>query len=261
MRNNKNIFAIANQKGGVGKSTTAVSLGAYIGEMGKKVLVIDIDSQGNTSSSFGVDKNNVENTVYELLLGECTVQECLIREVVKNVDLIPSNVNLAAAEVEFFEKERAQFILKKEIEYIIDNYDFIFIDCPPAINLLTLNAMTASNGVIVPVQCEYLALEGLSQLIESINLVRTRMNPELNLSGIVFTMYDGRTVLSQQVVDNVKNNVSYHVYDTKIPRNIRLSEAPSFGKPINIYDPKCAGAEAYKNLAQEVVAQAENRAQ
>ena len=251
-----NIFAIANQKGGVGKSSTAVNLGACIGELGKKVLVIDMDSQGNTTSSFGVNKNECENTVYEMLLEECTIRDCLIRDVAPNVSLIPSNVNLAAAEVEFIEKERPQFILKKELKYIADDYDYIFIDCPPAINILTLNAMTAANGVIVPVQCEYLALEGLSQLIESINLVRTRMNDELELSGILLTMYDSRTVLSNQVVENVTASASklgYRVYQSKIPRNVRLSEAPSFGKPINQYDPKCAGAEAYRSLAQEVV--------
>ncbi|MBR6381567.1 MAG: ParA family protein [Lachnospiraceae bacterium] len=252
----KNIYAIANQKGGVGKSSTAVNLGAFIGELGKKVLVIDMDSQGNTTSSFGVNKNEVENTVYELLSEECTIKECLIPDVAPNVSLIPSNVNLAAAEVEFIEKERPQFILKKEIKYVADDFDYIFIDCPPAINLLTLNALTAASGVIVPVQCEYLALEGLSQLIESINLVRTRMNDELELSGILFTMFDARTILSTQVVENVTESagrLGYRIFKTKIPRNVRLSEAPSFGKPIGQYDPKCAGAEAYRNLAKELL--------
>ncbi len=249
------IFAIENQKGGVGKTTTTVNLAAAIGEMGYKVLVVDMDSQGNATTHFGVDKNNVENTVYEMLREECTLAECMITDVSKNVNLIPANVNLAAVEIEFAEVEKSQYLLRKELDFIRDDFDYIIIDCPPAFNFLTINAMTAADGIIVPVQCEYLALEGLSQVINSINLVRERRNPDLEVSGIVFTMYDGRTVLSNDVVDNVKENVTFHVYDTKIPRNVRLSESPSYGAPITTYDPKSTGAEAYKDLAKEVVEQ------
>ena len=246
------ILAIANQKGGVGKTCTAVNLSASLGELGKKVLLIDMDPQGNSSSSFGVNKNEVENTIYEVMLEECTLSEAIIKDVAKNVSLVPANVNLGAVEIEMAGKDKANLILRRELDFVKDEYDYIFIDCPPAISLTTVNSMAAATGVIVPVQCEYLALEGLGQVIETINLVRSRMNPTLDLTGILFTMYDGRTVLSNDVVDSVKNTVKYHTFEAKIPRNIRLSEAPSFEQPITVYDPKCSGAIAYMNLAKEV---------
>ena len=246
------ILAIANQKGGVGKTCTAVNLSASLGELGKKVLLIDMDPQGNSSSSFGVNKNEVENTIYEVMLEECTLSEAIIKDVAKNVSLVPANVNLGAVEIEMAGKDKANLILRRELDFVKDEYDYIFIDCPPAISLTTVNSMAAATGVIVPVQCEYLALEGLGQVIETINLVRSRMNPTLDLTGILFTMYDGRTVLSNDVVDSVRNTVKYHTFETKIPRNIRLSEAPSFEQPITVYDPKCSGAVAYMNLAKEV---------
>ncbi|MBP5554737.1 MAG: ParA family protein [Lachnospiraceae bacterium] len=246
------ILAIANQKGGVGKTCTAVNLSASLGELGKNVLLIDMDPQGNSSSSFGVNKNEVENTIYEVMLEECTLSEAIIKDVAKNVSLVPANVNLGAVEIEMAGKDKANLILRRELDFVKDQYDYIFIDCPPAISLTTVNSMAAATGVIVPVQCEYLALEGLGQVIETINLVRSRMNPTLDLTGILFTMYDGRTVLSNDVVDSVRNTVKYHTFEAKIPRNIRLSEAPSFEQPITVYDPKCSGAVAYMNLAKEV---------
>lgn len=247
------IIAVANQKGGVGKTTTTVNLAACIAELGKKVLLIDMDPQGSATSGFGVNKVEQEKTVYELLLGEYSVNECILRDVIPGVSIIPSNVNLAAAEIELIGIEDKEFILKKELEYVLNDFDYIMFDCPPSLNTLTLNAMTTSNSVIVPIQCEYLALEGLSDLITTVNLVKERLNPSLDLEGIVFTMFDGRTVLSQDVVNTVTQSFPDKVYQAKISRNVRLSEAPSFGKPINIYDPKCSGTENYRALAKEVV--------
>lgn len=247
------IIAIANQKGGVGKTTTSINLSASLAAKGKKVLVIDTDPQGNTTSGLGIDKNNLENTLYELILGDCSVRDCLISAVIENVDVIPSNINLAASEIELIGVDKKEFILKNEVDYIKDKYDFIMIDCPPSLNLLTINAMTTADSVLVPIQCEYYALEGLSQLIHTVNLVKERLNPGLDLEGVLFTMYDSRTNLSMQVVENVKANLKANVYETMIPRNIRLAEAPSYGIPINLYDAKSAGAEAYMNLADEII--------
>ncbi len=246
-------IAIANQKGGVGKTTTSINLSASLAAKGKKILVIDTDPQGNTTSGFGIDKNELDNTIYELILGECSVQDCILKEVIPNVSILPSNVNLAAAEIELIGVEKKEFILKNEIDWVKDQYDYIIIDCPPSLSMLTVNAMTTANTVLVPIQCEYYALEGLSQLIHTVNLVKERLNPELDMEGVVFTMYDSRTNLSNQVVDNVKNHLNQNVYNTIIPRNIRLAEAPSYGMPINIYDPKSAGAESYMLLADEVI--------
>lgn len=247
------IIAIANQKGGVGKTTTSINLSASLAAKGKKVLVIDTDPQGNTTSGFGIEKNELEDTIYELILGECSIRDCIISNVIKNVSVVPSNVNLAAAEIELIGVDKKEFILKNEVDYVKDDYDFIIIDCPPSLNMLTINSMTTADSVLVPIQCEYYALEGLSQLIHTINLVKERLNPNLNIDGVVFTMYDSRTNLSMQVVENVKQNLNQKVYNTLIPRNIRLAEAPSYGMPINMYDPKSAGAEAHMQLAEEVI--------
>ena len=247
------IIAIANQKGGVGKTTTSINLSASLAEKGKKVLLIDTDPQGNTTSGFGIDKNDLENTIYELILGECTIKDCIIKNVIENLSIIPANVNLAAAEIELIGVDKKEFILKNEVDYVKDEYDYILIDCPPSLNMLTINSMTTANSVLVPIQCEYYALEGLSQLIHTINLVKERLNPELSMEGVVFTMYDSRTNLSIQVVENVKSNLHQKVFETLIPRNIRLAEAPSYGIPITKYDTKSAGAEAYRNLAQEII--------
>ena len=252
------IIAVANQKGGVGKTTTSINLSACLAEAGQRVLVVDVDPQGNTTSGLGVDKNNVENTIYEMMLGECTVEESIIKDVLDNLDVMPSNVNLAGAEIDLIGIEDREYILKKAINSVRDNYDFIVVDCPPSLSMLTVNAMTASDTVLVPIQCEYYALEGLSQLIHTINLVKKRLNPDLEMEGVVFTMYDARTNLSLQVVENVKENLKQTIYKTIIPRNIRLAEAPSHGVPINLYDPKSAGAESYRLLADEVIHRGED---
>ena len=218
------VIAVANQKGGVGKSTTAINLSACLAEKEKKVLTIDMDPQGNTT-----------------------------KDVVENVDLIPSNVNLSGAEIELIGVDEKEYILKKIIDKVCRKYDYIIIDCPPSLNMLTINALTAANSVLVPIQCEYYALEGLSQLIHTIDLVKDRLNKKLVMEGVVFTMYDARTNLSLQVVENVKDNLQQNIYKTIIPRNVRLAEAPSYGQPITLYDTKSAGAEAYRLLAEEVI--------
>ncbi len=246
------IIAIANQKGGVGKTTTAINLSACLAEMGKKVLTIDLDPQGNTTSGLGVDKNQQNKTAYELLIGQETVESCVQKEVFPNLDLLPSNVNLSGAEIELIGIHRKEYILKDEIDKVRDQYEFVIIDCPPSLNMLTVNAMTTADTVLVPIQCEYYALEGLTQLIHTINLVKQRLNPSLELEGVVFTMYDARTNLSLQVVENVKSSLKNTVYKTIIPRNVRLAEAPSHGMPITQYDPRSAGAESYRLLAEEV---------
>lgn len=247
------IIAVANQKGGVGKTTTSTNLSACLAEKGKKVLLVDIDPQGNATSGVGIDKNDLENTVYDMIIGECSIDECLIKETLENLDVLPSNVNLSGAEIDLIGIDDREFILKKNIDKIKDNYEYIIIDCPPSLNMLTVNAMTTANTVLVPIQCEYYALEGLSQLLHTINLVKERLNPELEMEGVVFTMYDARTNLSLEVVENVKNNLKQSIYKTIIPRNVRLAEAPSHGLPINLYDGKSVGAESYRLLADEVI--------
>lgn len=249
------VIAIANQKGGVGKTTTTINLSAALAQKGMKVLVVDCDPQGNATSGLGIDKSKIENTIYQLFIDECTLEECICDSVVKNLKVIPSNVNLAGAEIELIGMERKEYILKDKLGTIKDDYDYIMIDCPPSLNNLTVNAMTAADSIIVPIQCEFYALEGLSQLIHTINLIKARLNSKLKIDGIIFTMYDSRTNLSIQVVENVKNNLKEHIYRTVIPRNVRLAEAPSYGLPICMYDSKSTGAEAYNSLAGEILAQ------
>ena len=247
------IIAVANQKGGVGKTTTAINLSSCLSALGKKVLAIDMDPQGNMTSGLGVDKDNVERTVYDLIIGRASVEECLCKDVFENLDLLPTNIHLSAAEIELIGVENKEFIIRDEVAKIRENYDFVIVDCPPSLSMLTINAMTTANTVLVPIQCEYYALEGLSQLMHTIELVKERLNPDLEMEGVVFTMYNARTNLSLQVVENVKDNLDQTIYKTIIPRNIRLAEAPSHGLPINIYDPKSSGAESYMLLAEEVI--------
>ena len=247
------IMAIANQKGGVGKTTTTINLSAALAEQGKKVLIIDMDPQGNTSSGLGIDKDELETTVYQLMIGDNSFDECVQKDVFENLDVLAANVNLAGIEIETMDMEDRNYILRDIISEVEDRYDFIIIDCPPSLNTLTINSMTTADSVLVPIQCEYYALEGLSQLIYTINLVKDRLNPKLTINGVVFTMYDARTNLSLQVVENVKSYLNQNIYKTIIPRNVRLAEAPSHGLPINLYDPRSSGAESYDLLAEEVI--------
>ena len=246
------IIAVANQKGGVGKTTTSINLSAALAERGQKVLLIDMDPQGNCTSGLGVERGKA-STVYDLLINDVNVRACIYKNACEGVDIVPSTVDLAGAEIEMLDIDRHEFILKRKLRPIEDEYDFLIIDCPPSLNLLTVNALTTANSVLVPIQCEFYAMEGLTQLMHTIQLVQKKLNPSLEMEGVVFTMFDARTNLSQQVVDSVKQYLKDRIYDTIIPRNVRLAEAPSHGLSILEYEPHSAGAEAYRNLAGEVL--------
>ena len=250
------IYAIANQKGGVGKTTTAVNLAAYLSSLGKRVLLIDMDPQANASSSLGINKDKVEASSYDVLLGNVTAARATLRNgKLLNLAIIPSSPNLAAAEVELVGELAREYRLRQALVTEADKYDYVLMDCPPSLGLLTVNALTAAVGVIIPVQCEYLALEGLSQLTRIVQLVRQRLNPQLEIRGLILTMYDARTALAQQVVAEVQKFFGARVFVTRIPRNVRLSEAPSYGQPILTYAPGSPGAKAYAELARELLAQ------
>ena len=253
------IIAVANQKGGVGKTTTAVNLSAYMAKLGRKTLLIDMDPQGNASSGYGVDKTQVAYSCYDLLMEDVPAQQTVLSTMLDNLFLIPSHVNLVGAEIELVSTIAREQILKNVLAAIRNQYDYIFIDCPPSLGLLTLNALTAADKLLVPIQCEFYALEGLSQLMNTVSLVRRHLNPDLKVEGVVMTMFDARTNLSVQVVEEVRRHFKERVYETMIPRNVRLSEAPSHGLPVLVYDPTCAGALAYQHLAQEFILQNEKK--
>ncbi len=247
------IIALVNQKGGVGKTTTSINLGAALAQAGKRVLIVDIDAQGNATSGLGVDKSEVEHDIYDVIVDQLPIQEAIIAT--DNYDLVPSTIQLSGAEIELANQDAREDRLKQALNTVRDNYDFILIDNPPALGLLTVNAFTAADAVLIPVQTEFYALEGLGQLLNTIELVRQQFNPELDVAGILLTMYDGRTNLAKQVAQEVRSYFSDKVYDTMIPRNVRLSEAPSYGQAIIDFDPRSVGAKVYTQLAQEVIAQ------
>ncbi|MDN5361572.1 MAG: chromosome partitioning protein [Moorella sp. (in: firmicutes)] len=247
------VLAIANQKGGVGKTTTAVNLSAFMAQEGKRILLLDIDPQGNATSGLGVDRFKIEHCIYDVIINSAPLSSVIIATSIPGLDLVPATIELAGAEVELVTAIAREQKLKRALDEVRERYDYIIIDCPPSLGLLTLNALTAASRVLIPIQCEYYALEGLGQLMNTIQLVARHLNPELEVEGVVLTMFDPRTNLSLQVVDEVKNHFPEKVFKTIIPRNVRLSEAPSYGQPISLYDPRSRGAEAYQELAREVI--------
>lgn len=247
------VMAIINQKGGVGKSTTAINLSAALGEMGKQVLLVDLDPQGNSSSGLGIEKSRVEHCVYDVLLNDVPVEDVIIPDVCEGLDVIPATINLAGAEVELVAEMARENRLRDSVGSLRGKYDYVFIDCPPSLGLLTVNALVAADKLLIPIQCEFYALEGVTKLLDSMKRVKTRLNPSLDIFGVLLTMYDGRTTLSKQVVEEVRNYFGKIVFDTLIPRTVKLSEAPSFGQPITQYDPSGKGAQSYVDLAKEVI--------
>lgn len=248
------VIAIINQKGGVGKSTTAINLAACLGDLGKSALVVDFDPQGNATSGFGVDKDTLKNDVYDALMNDVPMEDVIVPSPVKGVDVAPATIQLAGAEIELVSVMARESVLRYVLEHVRETYDYVFLDCPPSLGLLTVNALVAADSLLIPIQCEFYALEGLSKLLESMRMVKGRLNPNLDIFGVVMTMYDVRTTLSRQVVEEVRGYFGDKVFSSIIPRNVKLSEAPSHGLPINLYDPRSKGALAYAELAKEVVA-------
>ena len=247
------IIAIANQKGGVGKTTTAINVASVLSEMGKKVLLVDVDPQGNAGSGMGLEVMSLKNTTYQFLINNMSYSEVIKHINSSNVDIMPSNIDLSGLEIDLMDDDQKEYKLKNLLSNIKNDYDYIIIDCPPSLGLLTINALTAADSVLIPLQCEYFALEGLTQLVRIIKLVQSQLNKHLKIEGVLLTMYDSRTRLSAQVVQDVKEHFQDDVYEVIIPRNVKLSEAPSFGEPIGIYDPSSSGAIAYKKLAKEIL--------
>lgn len=247
------IFSLANQKGGVGKTTTTINLGAFLADLGKKVLIVDIDPQGNAGSGLGLDVMKLKPTIYEVLLGRADLKSALKKSEVENLDILPSNINLSGLEIDVRDGQDTDYILKKLLSSVKVDYDYILIDCPPSLGLLTINSLAASDGVLIPLQCEYFALEGLTQLLRIIKLAQNKLNTSLVLEGVLLTMYDSRTRLSAQVVQDVKEHFKHQVFEVIIPRNVKLTEAPSFGQPIGQYDPHSTGATTYKKFAKELI--------
>ncbi len=248
------IIAIANQKGGVGKTTTSINLSAAIADCGKKVLLVDLDPQGNSTSGLGIEKEGLNGSIYEIMMASLPAKTAILKTPTENLYLIPSNIALVGAEVEMVPLPDREYILKKALADVVDDFDYVFFDCPPSLGLLTVNALTCCQKILVPIQCEYFALEGLTQLLNTVKIVKRSLNPFLEVEGVVLTMYDGRTNLSVQVMEEVKKFFKNKVYTTIIPKNVRLGEAPSFGLPISKYDPRCLGAQTYFELAKEVLA-------
>lgn len=252
-RNGALVLAVVNQKGGVGKSTTSVNLAASLAELGRRILLVDLDPQGNATSGFGLNKNQREQCVYDALLGDVPIEQLIEPVGVEGVFVVPATIQLAGAEIELVSAFSREAKLKHVLSSVLADFDIVIVDCPPSLGLLTINALTAASGVLIPVQCEYYALEGLTKLLESVRLVKTHLNPDLDIFGVVMTMFDGRTKLSQQVVEEVRDFFGEQVFDTLVPRSVRLSEAPSFGQPVTTFDPSGRGAEAYRRLAEEVI--------
>lgn len=247
------VISVSNQKGGVGKTTTTVNLSTCLAERGKNVLIIDIDPQGNAGFGVGINTEEIDTTIYEVLIGQIPFNDGIFKTQVDNLYIVPANIQLSGAQVELLDYDKREFILKRAIKEIRESFDYIFIDCPPSLGILTLNSLVAADAVLIPLQCEYYALEGLNQLLKVISMVQENLNKSLKIEGVVLTMYDSRTNLSQQVVSDVKEYFKEKVFKTIIPRNVKLSEAPSFGKPISLYDKDCVGCKSYEKLAEEVL--------
>ena len=247
------IISVSNQKGGVGKTTTTINIAAFLAEKGKRVLILDIDPQANSGYGLGVNVEEMESTVYEVLIGEINVKDAVYKTNIENLFIVPSNIHLSGAQVDLLDADNKEYILRNALKPLKSEFDFIFIDCPPSLGILTLNALVAADAVLIPLQCEYYALEGLSQLLKIISMVQENLNRNLRIEGVVLTMYDSRTNLSQQVVSDIRQFFKEKVFNTIIPRNVKLSEAPSFGKPISQYDRHCVGSETYEKLAEEVL--------
>lgn len=245
------IISFSNQKGGVGKTTTAINLAAYVAKAGKCVLLVDFDPQGNSTSGYGIEKNQLETSCYDVLMGDCTAQQVIVPTVITNLSILPSNIDLAAAETDLVNMPSRESALKRALEPIRNNYDYIFIDCPPSLGLLTLNALVASDSVIIPIQSEFFALEGLSQLMNTVKIVRQRLNATLTVNGVILTMYDTRTIMSKQVTEEIYKYFGEKIYTVPVPRNIKLVESPSFGVPIAVHAPNSSGAVAYEALAKQ----------